>query len=113
MVADVLNLSRAEVHGVVTFYKDFRTTPPAAVTIAVCRAEACQAVGARELAAYASDRLGLSFGQTSPDGSVHLAEVYCLGNCALGPSVMVNGQLIGRVDGQLFDALFGPVRGGA
>ncbi len=108
VLADVLNLSRAEVHGVITFYKDFRTTPPATVTVAVCRAEACQAVGATELAAHATVRLGVGFGQTRPDGVVSLDEVYCLGNCALGPSVTVNGRLYGRVDSERFDALFAP-----
>jgi formate dehydrogenase iron-sulfur subunit len=105
IVADVLNLSRAEVHGVVTFYRDFRSEPPGRHVVAICRAEACQAVGAVELAARTQARLGIRFGETTGDRSVSLDEVFCLGNCALGPSVMVDGQLHGRVDEQRLVAL--------
>lgn len=98
VLAAELNLSRADVHGVVTFYKDFRQTPPGRVTVRLCRAEACQAVGADALADAARLRYGLDFGETAPDGSVTLDEVFCFGNCALGPSVEVAGRLHGRVD---------------
>jgi formate dehydrogenase subunit gamma len=94
LVARELNLSRAEVHGVVSFYKDFRTAPPPAVEVRVCRAEACQSLGAHELAAHARERLGAEYD-----------EVFCLGNCALGPSVTVDGRLYGRVDAAVLDRL--------
>jgi formate dehydrogenase subunit gamma len=95
MVAELLNLSRAEVHGVLSFYRDFRTSPPAGPTVRVCRAEACQAVGADALWAHAR-RVA---------SGVELDDVFCLGNCALGPSVQVSGRLHGRVDSAMLDAL--------
>ncbi|MGE3661639.1 MAG: formate dehydrogenase subunit gamma [Pseudonocardia sp.] len=110
VIADVLNLAVAEVHGVITFYKDFRRAPAGRTVVRICRAEACQAVGAEALAAHAKAGLGLEFGQTAPDGSVSLDEVFCLGNCALGPSVQVDGTLHGRVGDARFDALIGGLR---
>jgi formate dehydrogenase subunit gamma len=104
-VADELNLSRAEVHGVATFYHDFRAAPAGAVTVRVCRAEACQSVGAHALADHARASLGVEFGQTSADGATTLDQVFCFGNCALGPTVEVNGALHGRVDADRLDAL--------
>jgi formate dehydrogenase subunit gamma len=108
VIAAELNLSRADVHGVVSFYKDFRRTPPGRCVVALCRAEACQAVGAEALAAGVQARLGVDAGGTRADGAVTLDDVYCLGNCALGPSVTVDGRLVGRatVDrvGALVDA---------
>lgn len=104
-IAQSLNLSRAEVHGVVSFYTDFRTTPPGRTRVLVCRAEACQSVGARELADHARERLGIPFGATTADEAVTLEQVFCLGNCALGPAVQVDGRLHGRVDAARFDAL--------
>jgi formate dehydrogenase subunit gamma len=98
VLADELNLSRADVHGVVTFYHDFRSQPAGRTTVRVCRAEACQAVGAGQLVAYLQDRYGMSLGDTRYDGSLTLEQVFCLGNCALGPAVQVNGRLHGRVD---------------
>ncbi|HZA12632.1 formate dehydrogenase subunit gamma [Mycobacterium sp.] len=98
VLADELNLSRADVHGVVTFYHDFRSRPAGRTTVRVCRAEACQAVGARRLVAYLRDNYGMSLGETSPNGALTVEQVFCLGNCALGPAVQVNGQLHGRVD---------------
>jgi formate dehydrogenase subunit gamma len=95
-VADVFNLSRADVHGVLTFYADFRTTPPGLVVVRVCRAEACQAVGGRELLAATEEALALEVGQVSPDGDIELGQVFCLGNCALGPAVEVGGRVVGR-----------------
>ncbi|MGQ0573097.1 MAG: NAD(P)H-dependent oxidoreductase subunit E [Pseudonocardia sp.] len=109
VIADVLNLSVAEVHGVVTFYRDFRRTPAGRARVRICRAEACRAVGAEELAAHATRRLGVGFGETTPDGAVTLDEVFCLGNCALGPAVQVDGRLHGRVGPARLDALLGEV----
>jgi len=105
VVADVLNLSRAEVHGVISFYTDFRTTPPAPRSVQICRGEACQAVGAEALVAHASDRLGCDVGGTSSDGRTDLRQVFCFGNCALGPTASVDGRLHGRVTPDRLDAL--------
>ena len=105
LVAKALNLSRADVHGVVTFYKDFRSEPAGAVRVQVCRAEACQAVGGYELADHAKRSLGVEFGETTSDRAATLDQVFCLGNCALAPSVVVDGRLHGRVDPARFDAV--------
>jgi len=107
VVADVLNLAVAEVHGVVTFYEDFRTEPAGRSTVRICRAEACQAVGSEALADHARGALGVGFGETTDDGRVTLDEVFCLGNCALGPSVQVDGVLRGRVTPARLDAILG------
>lgn len=113
VVADVLNLSRAEVHGVLTFYADLRTTPPPAHAVRVCRGEACQARGAEALVEHAAQHLGAEVGGTTPDRSVGLEQVFCLGNCALGPTVTVDGQLHGRVTAERFDRLVSDARGDA
>jgi len=105
LVAKELNLSRADVHGVITFYSDFRTTAPGRTTVAVCRGEACQARGSRELEQHAQRTLGVGFGDTTDDGAVTLDQVFCLGNCALSPSVQVDGRVFGRVDPGRFDRL--------
>jgi formate dehydrogenase subunit gamma len=105
IVADELNLSRAEVHGVVTFYADFREAPPGRTVVRICRGEACQAMGAERLAAHARSRLGIALGETTADGAITLDQVFCLGNCALSPSVMIDGSVHGRVDPARFDAL--------
>src|SRR5450759_907160 len=97
LVAKALNLSRAEVYGVLTFYPDLRSTPPGKIRVQVCRGEACQSVGGHALAKHATSSLGIDFGGTVDDGSVTLDEVFCLGNCALGPTVTVDGRLHGRV----------------
>jgi formate dehydrogenase subunit gamma len=107
ILADELNLSRADVHGVVTFYRDFRSTAPGRTTVRICRAEACQAVGAAALADHAEARLGVSFGETTADGAVTLDQVFCFGNCALGPAVQVGDRLYGRVDPDRLDSLLG------
>lgn len=104
-LATALNLSRAEIHGVISFYHDFRREPRGRHVIRVCRAEACQSVGCESLAHHAESALGVSFGQTRGDGAATLEAVYCLGNCALGPSVMVDGELYGCVDAARFDSL--------
>jgi len=103
IIAKILNLSRAEVHGVVTFYHDFRHAPPGKNIVKVCRAESCQAMGAVALAEHIKQRLRCDFGQTSADGDVTLDAVYCFGNCACSPAVMLNGELLGRVTPQRFD----------
>lgn len=109
LVAAELNLSRAEVHGVVSFYHFFRSTPPGAHTVSVCRAESCQAVGGEALAEHARRRLGVEFHQTTPDGRFSLEPIYCLGNCACSPAIMIDGQLHGRVSPERFDALLADV----
>jgi formate dehydrogenase subunit gamma len=111
-VADVLNLSRAEVHGVISFYSDFRRTPPAPVTVAICRGEACQAVGAEALVEHATASLGAGIGHHTADGTVGLEQIFCFGNCALGPTASVAGRLHGRVDAATLDSLIADARGG-
>jgi len=105
LVAEALNLSRAEVHGVLTFYHDFRRQPPAPHTLRLCRAEACQAVGAAALAAHAQQRLGCGFGGRSADGRFALEAVYCLGNCACGPALEFDGRLQSLASPLTLDAL--------
>jgi formate dehydrogenase subunit gamma len=105
VIAKALNLSRAEVHGVVTFYHHFRRQPAGRQVMQVCRAEACQALGADALVEHAKRTLGVDFHETTADGAVTLEAVYCLGNCACGPSVMVGDDLHGRVTNARFDAL--------
>jgi formate dehydrogenase subunit gamma len=112
-VADVLNLSIAEVHGVQSFYTDFRTTPPADVTVAICRGEACQAVGAEALVEHATATLGCGVGEQTDDGSVGLEQIFCFGNCALGPTASVAGRLHGRVDAATLDSLVADARNGS
>jgi formate dehydrogenase subunit gamma len=103
--AHAFNLSRAEVYGVVTFYGDFRESPVGDTVVQLCMAEACQAVGCRDLAAHAESSLGVQLGETTRDGRVHLEAVYCLGNCALGPSVRIGDDVHGRVTAAAFDTL--------
>ena len=104
-LADALNLSRAEVHGVVTFYHDFRRAPAGRHVLKMCRAEACQAMGCEALVARAEDRLGVACGGTSADGRVTLEPVYCLGLCATGPAAMMDGAVVGRLTPAKLDAL--------
>ena len=105
VIAHDLNLSRAEVHGMLTFYHYFRTQPGGKHVVYLCRAEACQSMGARELETQVKRRLGVDFHETTPDGAFTLEPVYCLGNCACAPSVMVDKTLYGRVDAERFEAL--------
>ena len=105
IVADVLNLSRAEVHGVLTFYHFFRTRPPGKHTLYVCRAEACQSMGSRALEERIRDRLAIDFHETTPDGKFSLEPVYCLGNCACSPAVMVDETVYGRVTPDRLDRI--------
>ena len=104
-IARGLNLSRAEVHGVISFYHDFRAERPGRKVIRVCRAESCQAMGAVALAEHIQSRLGIKFGQTSADGDFTLEPVYCLGNCACSPAIVVGEDLYGRVNPQRFDEI--------
>jgi len=107
-IAEALNLSRAEVHGVVSFYHHFRGEQPGTMIVQLCRAEACQSMNARALEAHATRRLGVSCGETTADGRITLEAVYCLGNCACAPAMMVNGELHGRVTPARFDELVPP-----
>lgn len=108
-IARALNLSRAEVHGVIGFYHDFRSAPPGRNIIRVCRAESCQAMGAVELAAHIQKRLGIEFGQTSADGGYTLEPVYCLGNCACSPAIVVGIDIHGRVTPERFDEIISAI----
>jgi formate dehydrogenase subunit gamma len=110
VIARELNLSRAEVHGVISFYHYFRSAKPGRHVLHLCRAEACQAVGAVALEAHAKRSLGVDFHGTTADGAVTLEPVYCLGNCALGPSVLLDGRLQGRVSSARLDALIAEAR---
>lgn len=105
MIAHALNISRAEVRGVVSFYHDFRTAPGARRIIKLCRAEACQARGGEAIAAHFEKAHGLKAGAPSPDKRVEIETVYCLGNCALGPAALVDGELVGMIDEARADAL--------
>jgi formate dehydrogenase subunit gamma len=105
LVAQALNLSRAEVHGVFTFYHDLRAEPAGKHVLKLCRAEACQAAGCDDLVAHAESRLGVTMGSTSADGRVTLEPVYCLGLCATAPSAMLDGRVVGRLDARRLDAL--------
>ena len=105
IVAKVLNLSRAEVHGVITFYHFFRTRPSGKHVVYVCRAEACQSMGARALERYARDKLEIGFHETTADGRFSLEPVYCLGNCACSPAIMVDETVHGRVTPERLDEI--------
>lgn len=103
IIADGLNLSRAEVHGVISFYHYFRDTKPGRHTIHLCRAEACQSMNQKALEAHAKQRLGIDYHGTTANGAFTFEPVYCLGNCACSPAMMVDGELYGRVTPQRFD----------
>jgi formate dehydrogenase subunit gamma len=105
IISEVLNLSRAEIHGVISFYHLIRSTPPGRQTLYICRSEACQAMGSRQLEQQASERLGIDYHQTTKDGRFSMEPVYCLGNCACAPSVMVDDQVHGRVSQEQLDRL--------
>ena len=105
MIASALNLSRAEVHGVFTFYHDFRHKPAGRHVLKLCRAEACQAAGGDALAARAEQKLGIALGNTTADERLTLEPIYCLGLCATAPSAMLDGRLIGRLDEARIDAI--------
>jgi formate dehydrogenase subunit gamma len=111
LIAHDLNLTRAEVHGVVSFYHWFRTHAPGKHVVYICRAEACQARGARAVEAHAKQSLGIDFHETTRDGAISLEPIYCLGNCGCGPSVLVDkDDLHANVTPQTFDALMSQLR---
>src|ERR1700744_53868 len=105
MIAAALNLSRAEVHGVFTFYHDFRHRPAGRHVLKLCRAEACQAAGGDALATRVEAKLGVTIGNTTADNRVSLEPIYCLGLCATAPSAMLDGRVVGRLDEARIDAL--------
>ena len=110
MIASALHLSRAEVHGVFTFYHDFRREPAGRHVLKLCRAEACQAAGGDDVCARAEQKLGVSIGNTTADGRVTFEPIYCLGLCATAPSAMIDGRLVGRLDNKRIDALIAEVQ---
>ncbi len=110
LIAESLIQTRAEVHGVISFYHHFRTTPPGKHTIEVCRAEACQAMGCRSLEQHAKSTLGIDYHQTTADRDFSLEPVYCLGNCATAPSIRVDDKIYGRVSVERFDELVADFR---
>ena len=104
-LADGLNLSRAEVHGVISFYHFFRSTPPGRHVVKICRAEACQSMGSRRLEEYAKESLGIAFHETTQDCSISLEPVYCLGNCACAPAIRIDDAVHSNVDEKTFGLL--------
>lgn len=113
VIADMLNLSRAEVHGVIHFYHDFRAQPPGQFLIKVCRAEACQSMGSAALEQHVQHRLGITYGETTADGRFSLEPVYCLGHCACSPSLQVGDRQYARVDEEKFDTILQSLEGNA
>lgn len=109
-IAKALNLSRAEVQGVISFYHQFRQQAAGRHRVQICRAEACQAMGSRNLEAHAKDSLGVDFGETTADGAITLDAVYCLGNCACSPSVRIGDEVYARVTETHFDQLISDLR---
>ena len=109
-IAKALNLSRAEVHGVISFYHYFRDTPPGKHTIHLCRAESCQSMGSKELEAHVKTSLGIDFHETTADGKFSLEPVYCLGNCACSPAMQIGNEVYGRVSTALFDSTINELR---
>jgi formate dehydrogenase subunit gamma len=105
LVASALNISRAEVHGIVTFYHEFRRTVPGRHTLHVCRAEACQSVGADAVGAHLRSALGVDWHETSANGAVTLEPVFCLGLCATGPSALLDGKPVGRLNAARVDRM--------
>ncbi len=112
LVADKLNLSQAEVYGVVTFYKDLKTEPTGTFVVKICKAESCQSLGAEKLAQAAEEIFQTKIGSTNQDRSVTLEEVFCLGNCALSPTMMVGERLLGRMDIERITELSQEIKGG-
>ena len=110
LIANALNVSRAEVHGVITFYHYFRDTPPGKHTIHVCRAESCQSMNGAGLEAHAKAKLGIDYHETTPDGAFSLEPVYCLGNCGCSPAISVDGEVYGRVSPARFDEILDEAR---
>lgn len=109
-IASELNVSRAEVHGVITFYHYFRQSPPGRHTVQICQAESCQAMGSAKLTDFARETLGIGFHETTQDEAISLEPVYCLGNCACSPSVMIDDEIHGRVSNESLAALLAQAR---
>ncbi|HWW63465.1 MAG TPA: formate dehydrogenase subunit gamma [Sphingomonadaceae bacterium] len=105
MIAKALNVTRAEVHGVITFYHDYRRAPAGRHIVKICRAEACQSRGGAAIETAAAERLGTPMGTTRADGRVTLEPVYCLGLCAIGPNAMVDGRPVAKVDAAALDRI--------
>ena len=110
VIAKALNRSRAEIHGVITFYHHFRRHPVGKHMVQVCRAEACQSMGCQDLEAHAKKTLGIDYHGTTADGQFSLEAVYCLGNCALSPSIRVNDDIVGKVSKERFDEVIAELR---
>jgi formate dehydrogenase subunit gamma len=110
LIAQNLNLSKAEVHGVMSFYHDFRETPAGTHMLKLCRAEACKSMGGDRVAAHAQKEMGIEWHETTRDGRITLEPVFCLGLCACAPAAMVDGKLVGRVDEAKIDALIGGLK---
>jgi formate dehydrogenase subunit gamma len=110
LVAEALNVSRAEIYGVATFYHDFHLEPRGKHSLKLCRAEACQSMGANALGERAKSRLGVDFGQTTPNGAVTLEQTFCLGLCACAPSAMVDGKPVARLNAQKLDEIVAGVK---
>jgi len=110
LIAGALNISHAEVHGVISFYHDFHREPAGSHTLKICRAESCQAMGCESMIRHVEQRLGVKLGGTTEDRSISLEPVYCLGNCALSPAVMLDGKLYGRVSSEVADFLIDDAR---
>lgn len=110
VIAKRLNLSKAEVHGVMSFYHDFREDPAGRHVLKLCRAEACQSMGGDRVAAHAQKQLGIEWHETTLDGQVTLEPIFCLGLCACAPAAMIDGKLVGRVDEARLDTIIAGVR---
>ena len=105
LIAETLNISQAEVHGVISFYHDFRHAPAGRHVLKMCRAESCQSMGCESMIRHVENRLGVKLGETTTDRNFTVEPVYCLGNCALPPAVMLDGKLYGRVSAEVADFL--------
>jgi formate dehydrogenase subunit gamma len=110
LIAQELALSKAEVHGVMSFYHDFRENPAGKHVVKLCRAESCKSVGADRVAAHAQKAMGIEWHETTADGRITLEPVFCLGLCACGPAAIIDGKLVGRVDEAKIDALIGGLK---
>lgn len=109
-IASTLQQTNAEIHGVISFYHQFRTTPVGKHKVQICRAEACQARGSRNLEAHAKASLGIDYHETTADQTISLDGVYCLGNCACGPTIRVDDEIVGRVTNDRFDAVMASLK---
>jgi formate dehydrogenase subunit gamma len=110
LIAGEMDLSRAEIHGVISFYHYFRQTPPGKSTVYICRAESCQSMGSETLESHARHRLGIDYHETTQDQGFSLEPVYCLGNCACSPAMMINNEVYGRVTPERFDEIIDNIR---